>query len=61
MKFKVAFRCLDALNNDIQDMTENEQDEARELANKYVEYGEYGEYVTIKFDTVKQTAKVQRV
>lgn len=55
MKFTVTFKTPDAVDYAIEDLSEEEQEEAKETARKFVEYGEY---ITVKFDTETQTATV---
>lgn len=55
MKFKVTFKTPDAVDYAIEDLSEDEQAEAKETARKFVEYGEY---VVVEFDTETQTATV---
>lgn len=55
MKFTVTFKTPDALDYAIEDLSEDEQEEAKETARKFIEYGEYA---VIEFDTETQTATV---
>lgn len=55
MKFKVTFKTPDAVDYAIEDLSEDEREEAKETARKFIEYDEY---VVIEFDTETKTATV---
>lgn len=55
MKFTVTFKTPDAVDYAIEDLSEEEREEAKETARKFIEYGEY---VRIEFDTETKTATV---
>lgn len=55
MKFRITLKTPDAVDYAIADLPEDEQDDARAIARRFVKYGEL---VTIELDTETQTASV---
>lgn len=55
MKFIVFFKTPDAVDYAVEDLSEEEQDIAKQFARKFVEYGEN---LQVEFDTEKGTATV---
>lgn len=52
MKFKISFKTPDAMEQ-VYDLPEFAQENARDFMQKYMKYGEY---ITIEFDTEAKTA-----
>lgn len=55
MKFHLTFKTPD-VTDQLENMNYDDKKIATEFANKFLEYGEY---ITIEFDTIEKTAKVQ--
>lgn len=55
MKFLITFKTPDAIEYAADNYDEEQREEIREAAKKFVTYGEY---VTILFDSKKKTATV---
>lgn len=56
MKFTISMKNPEALHYALEDLPEEDREEARAFAEQYIEWGEY---LRVEFDTEAKTATVQ--